>query len=386
MESILPRAVCKINLDNLIHNIEVCKKNIDNNVKFCAIVKADAYGHGGVEVSKNAEDLVDYFAVATPEEALELRNNGIKKPVLTLGYAPKFQIKELIEKDIDILIHDRLSIENVEEVAKKENLKAKVQIKLDTGMSRIGFTKYDYMDELPRIKDNPYFDIRGIFSHFAKGDDEKNSFNDVQYNLYREMVEKLEKIGFNFPIKHLANSPGSLNSRNFFDMVRIGVTIYGYAPFDMCENSRKKVEDIKPVMSLISPVYHIKKVPKGTPIGYGGTYVTEKDEWIATLPIGYSDGIMCSLDGKKYEIEFENGEIGHVVGNICMDQMMVRVDREIPLMTKAYIFTDEKEKRNAEYMAKKANTKVYDIITNIARRVPRWYEKGGKIIKKVSYI
>lgn len=385
MEKILPRAVSFINLDNIINNVNVYKSNFKKGVKFCAIVKSDAYGHGSVEVSKSIENITDYFAVATPEEALELRENRIKKPILILGYVPKYQIRKLCEKDIDIPIHDNKSMEDILDVATNQKIKPKVQIKLDTGMSRIGFTKYNYIEELKKIKNQSNLEIRGIFTHFSKADEENQDFTKAQFKLFNEMIENLENMGFEFPIKHISNSSAGLKKEYNLDMVRVGIGLYGYTPFAIRESEKDITSKLKPCMSLITPTYQVKKVPKGTMVGYGGSYKTQKDEWIVTLPIGYADGIHRSVSNKGLKIEFETGDVGVEVGKVCMDQMMVRVENEIKPMTKAYIFSDNK-KYTAQYFADLSGTIVYDILSNIRRRVPRWYIKNGEIIKKVSYI
>lgn len=383
MDKLKPRIICEINIDNILSNIEVFRQQISKKTRLCAVIKADAYGHGSVEIAKQIKEKVDYFAVATAEEAIELRNNNIKTPILLLGYYPKNQIVDIINNNIEIALHSKESIDEVLEICQKHNLIAKTHIKLDTGMSRIGFTKENYIKDLESLIGNKYVDIIGVFSHFARADEVKSDFTDNQFDCFKEMVNNLEKAGFSFRVKHISNTSATLNDKYNLDMVRVGLGMYGYLSIDNIKNLPAK--SLKPAMSIYSTIYQIKRIPKGTPVGYGSKYISEKDEWIATVPAGYADGISRNISNKDYKVTLENGEVATVVGNICMDQMMIRLDKKVPLFSKVYIFNTE-SKYNASYLADMSDTIVYEVLCSIQKRVPKCYIKGGNIISKIEYM
>ena len=363
------RAVARISLSNIVHNINEFKKIKSEITKVCAVVKADAYGHGSVEVSKFIEKHIDYFAVSTGDEALELRSFQITKPILILGYVFDNEIENLIRNDVEFAIYNLDIANTINKIAEINGLIAKVHIKLDTGMSRIGFlSQNDYIDEIKKVNCLSNVSIVGCFSHFSNAEETKNEVNDIQFDLFQDMCKKIENENINLGIKHISNSAASEKNNYNLDMIRIGIGMYGYSYNDEINPNIK----LKPAMKLESLVSNVKLLKKGCKVSYGGKYILEKDEWIATVPIGYADGINRSLSCKNFEVVLENGVRGICVGNICMDQMMIKLPKKVDIGTKVYIFGYNDD--SGYNMAKLADTIIYEIVCGINKRVKREYE------------
>ena len=363
------RAVARISLSNILHNINEFRKCKSKKLKICAVVKADAYGHGSVEVSKFIERYVDYFAVSTGDEAVELRDSQITKPILILGYVFDNEVENLIRRDVEFTVYNFLIASTINEIAKKNNLIAKVHIKLDTGMSRIGFiSQEDYVKEVKKVNSLSNIRIVGCFSHFSNAEETKNEINKIQYELFQMMCREIEDENIDLGIKHMSNSAASEKKGYDLDMIRLGIGMYGYSYNDI----KNEELDLKPAMKLESLISNIKLLKKGCKVSYNGKYTLENDEWIATIPIGYADGISRSLSCKNFELVLDNGEKGISVGNICMDQMMIKLPEKADIGTKVYIFGyDNKSGYN---IAKLADTIIYEIVCGINKRVKREYE------------
>lgn len=363
------RAVARISLSNILHNINEFKKCKSKKLNICAVVKADAYGHGSVEVSKFIEQYVDYFAVSTGDEAIELRNSQIKKPILILGYVFDNEVENLIRSDVEFTVYNIKIASTINKIAKKNNLMAKVHIKLDTGMSRIGFLSQDnYVEEIKTVNNLSNIRIVGCFSHFSNAEETKNVINEVQYELFQMMCKKIESENIDLGIKHISNSAASEKNNYDLDMVRLGIGMYGYSYNDMKDEKL----DLKPAMKLESLISNIKLLKKGCKVSYSGKYTLEEDEWIATIPIGYADGISRSLSCKNFEVVLDNGIKGISVGNICMDQMMIKLPQEVAIGTKVNIFGYDND--SGYNIAKLADTIIYEIVCGINKRVKREYE------------
>lgn len=372
----------KINLDNFKSNFMILKSKLGKDVKFCGVVKANAYGHGSVEISKLYEKLGgDYLSVARLNEAVELRQNGIKLPILLLSHSMNIELA--LKYDIQMSLYDIKTAKIMDKIAKKHSKKLKVHIKIDTGMSRIGFVS---SNEKQTIKDLKFIsnlqnlEVVGIFSHFSNSDDEDSTFFEKQLDEFNKILELLKKENINIPIKHISNSAGFLNHKNAnFNMVRAGITAFGLYP-------DKNHEDIgiRPVMSVMAKIINVKIIEKNTPISYGLTYrAKDEKEKILTISVGYADGFlrqrtepMIAIDGKKYP----------VVGRICMDQCMVKVplDLEIKMGNEVMIFGEDTI--TATDIADSWGSINYEVICAVARRVPRIYFKNNKLVKMVDYI
>lgn len=373
----------EINLDNLKHNIMELRKTISPATKLCAVVKADAYGHGAVEVAKEAiASGASYLGVAFLDEAIELRENGITSPILILGFTPENQFDKIIEYNITQTIYNARSAVTLSEYAIRRNKTAKVHIKIDTGMNRIGFCpEYCTTAEFKKLFSLEGLEIEGIFTHFARADERDRSFTNQQFELFIKTVKAIEEEGFKIPIKHVANSAGVLQySETHLDMVRPGIILYGLYPSDEVP---KNLIHLKPVMSFKTRVSNVKVLPKGKPISYGGTYITQRQSIIATLPVGYADGYSRLLSSKAQVLI--KGQRAPVVGRVCMDQCMVDVtdiDESVSIGDEAVLLGDDGSDRiSAEEIAILMGTINYEVICGISKRVPRVYIKGGKIIK-----
>lgn len=373
----------EINLDNLKHNIMEIKKIISSTSRLCAIVKADGYGHGAVEVAREALACgASYLGVSFIDEALELRENDITASILILGFTPENQFDKIIEYNITQTVYNFESAVILSENALKRNKKAKVHIKIDTGMSRIGFCPETCSTfEMKKLFSLKGLEVEGIFTHFARADERDKSFTNEQFQIFTEAVKAIEDGGCEIPIKHAANSAGILQyPETHLDMVRPGIILYGLYPSD---EVTKNLISLKPLMSLKTRVSHVKVLPKGKAISYGGTYITQRQSVIATLPVGYADGFLRLLSSRAQVLI--KGQRAPVVGRICMDQCMVDVtDIQGPVSIGDEVILigdDGNHKISAEKIAKLTGTINYEVVCGISKRVPRVYVKDGKILK-----
>lgn len=373
----------EINLDNLRHNLTMVRKVISPNTKICVVLKADGYGHGALEVAQIAEDEdVSYLAVATLDEALSLRQNGIKMPILILGFTPEYQFDKIIEQNITQTVFEFKSAQILSSLAKRRGKKAKIHIKLDTGMSRLGFpVESSTISEIIKISRLEGLKVEGIFTHFARADEKDKSYTKKQFKDFLSVVDRLEERGFSVPIKHVANSAAVIDCpKTNLDMVRPGIILYGLYPSDEVDKSKVK---LKPVMTLKTKIAYVKTLGKGRSVSYGGTFVTSRKSLIATLPIGYADGYFRALSSKAHVLV--NGQRAPVIGRICMDQCMVDVT-DIKGSIKqgddvVVLGAMGQEKISAEQLAHLAGTINSEVVCSISKRVPRVYIENGKISK-----
>lgn len=322
------RTYAAVNLDTIKSNLLELKSRLKKGVLALATVKADAYGHGAVGVAVHIQDSVDYFGIAELGEALELREAGVTKPILVLSYTSPYQYERLILNDLTQTIFNYEDAVALSKAAVSLNKIARVHVAVDTGMSRIGFLAVkENVETIKRINDLPNIYIEGLFSHFAcaDGPDENDkTVTDTQLKVFKDFIAELEKNGMHIPIKHICNSAGLLTGIEQFEMVRLGIVLYGLYP-DECVNDGSL--NIKSAMRITSHVTHIKYVPEGCGVGYGHTYRTGKRTRIATVCIGYADGYPRALSNRGRVII--NGHYAPVIGRVCMDQLMVDVT-ELP--------------------------------------------------------
>jgi len=366
-----------IHLDNLQHNIKEVKKRLHDDVKICLAVKADAYGHGAVHSSVAAiRSGVTHLAVASVQEGIELRNAGIIAPIISLSIPNLDEAKDIVLNNIQPIVVDEEYIEHLNNVAFSLNKKACVHLKVDTGMARIGCTPEDAIKLAKKINEKSNLHLEGVATHFAVSDSLNLSdvaFTQKQISVFKKAIETIKNEGIRIPLVHASNSGATLFQKEQFDMVRIGLLAYGYSPFDE-ENERNEIE-LKPVMELLTEVVFIKQVKKGDSISYGRTWKSTKDTYIATLPIGYADGLSRSLSS-KLKVRIGN-EFYPIVGRICMDQCMVDIGSEskVKRWDEVCIFGPSNEIKNnsAKDVAHLAGTICYEITSNINKRVPRIY-------------
>lgn len=367
------RSFAKINLSAIDHNLREIKKSLAKGVKTLAVVKADAYGHGLVSVSKHIQKDVDYFAVATVEDALELRENGVEKPVIILSYVSPLQYETVIENDITATMYNVEEAENLSALAEKKGKKVKVHIPVDTGMGRIGFMPdEDGVKAVKCISEMKGIFLEGLFSHYACADYENKTESDKQTELFDRFISLLEKEGIEIPIKHMNNSAGTIENLKQYDMCRIGIALYGLYPSDEVNKDNMK---LMPAMEVMSHIVHIKTVEKGFKIGYGHIYEAPSERTIATVSIGYADGYKRCLTGVGYVLA--NGKKAPIVGKICMDQCMVditdipdlKVGDKVVVMGKS-----GNEELSAELLGSMCHSFNYEIICSFMPRVIRIYE------------
>ncbi len=381
----------EIKLDNLKHNVERIKETISNNAKILGVIKADGYGTGSVRAAEVLRECgVDFFAVACVEEAIALRNAGAKEDILILGYTGDKYLKEIFDYDITPTVFDKAFAKSLSDYAVKRNKKIKIHIKLDTGMGRIGFlTNPDHIEktseEILEISSLPMLEIEGIFTHFALADDENTAYTESQFERFMKVNEELKARGLDIKIKHCANSAAiMMYPKTHLDMVRPGIILYGCYPSPYLEG--KKFE-LKPVMEFKTKIINLKEVEPGCAISYGCTFVTERKSKIATIPVGYADGLSRNLSG-KYSV-LVNGQYAPIVGRICMDQCMIDVTdvNNISTEDEVVIFGEQKGVKNPiEKMAEILGTINYEILCDIGKRVPRVYFKNGEPVEIQSLV
>ena len=381
MKSTLRRTWAEINLDNLAYNYKKIREYIGKDVKFLGVVKADAYGHGAVQVSKHLQELgADYLAVSSIDEAMELRINGITMPILILGHTPREQVDRLICFNITQAVTCEAKAIEYSEEAVKYGGTLKVHIKVDSGMSRLGYIcEGDYFEHgVDGICDAcklPGLDAEGIFTHFAVSDEEGDEcmeYTKHQFKLFTDVVSAVEeKLGKKFKIRHCANTGATVDyPETYLDMVRPGLLLYGYGDF-------AKRLGLKPIMTMKTTVSTIKIYPEGTKISYGGLYTTEKKTRIGVVPYGYADGFLRSLSN-RYSVLTKNGP-APVRGRICMDMCMIDLtDKpDVVIGSEVEIFG---EHNPIEKMAEMAGTIPYELVCAVSKRVHRVYIADGEVV------
>lgn len=365
----------EIDLENLSFNLDSVRKFIGSDIACMAVVKANGYGHGAVECAKRLEvDGVDWFGVALPEEGVELRNAGIRKPILCLGSFWHGQEELLFEHDLTPVVYRIEQAEWLNAAAKRKGLTANIHIKVDTGMGRIGVRFEEIKAFAEQIKSFTSLNVEGIMTHFAAADDlSENEFTGEQIRKLNESVDIFRERGFQPTYVDMANSPGAIaHPESRGNMVRLGGVLYGLGGDVLPKDIEKPV--LKPVLSLVTHIAHLKRVPPGSSLGYGRTFVTERDSLIATVPIGYQDGIPRVLSNRGRAII--NGAFAPIVGRISMDWTIidvtdvpgVRVDDRVVLIGEHNGLSI-----TAEDLAAAIGTISYEITCGIDRRVPRRY-------------
>lgn len=367
------RTYVEVSLESINNNINEVKKCIDSHVKILAVIKADAYGHGAKAIGNFLKDKVDYFGVATIEEAVELRKSNISIPILILGYTSPKQNIDLINYDITQTVY---SIEMAEEISKtaiKLGKKSKVHIALETGMNRIGFkVSRESVEDVKTISKMENLILEGMFTHFSCADEKDKGYSKMQMERYDEFVKMLNYNKINIPIKHMCNSAGIIEFDNHrFDMVRSGIITYGLYPSDEVD---KEHLNLQPVLEWKAHIINISEVQENCGVSYGKTYITNKKTKIATISIGYADGYMRNLSNRGRVII--KGKYAPIIGRVCMDQMMVDVTdiNDIEVEDEVILVgTDKENSITIEELAKLAGSFNYEFICGIGKRVKRIY-------------
>ncbi len=376
----------EINLDHLAHNIREVRRVTDKKALVTAVIKADGYGHGAVQIGKTLlENGADRFAVATLSEALSLRKAFKETEIMVLGYTPNSLIDEAIEKDIIQTVFSIDQAKFFSDRAMAMGKVLKVHVKVDTGMRRIGMpVSEETINQIVDMSQMPFLVLEGLFTHFAVADELDKTFTKEQVNRFLWVVEGLENKGVSIPIKHVSNSAAIIDCPEYnFDMVRAGIMLYGLYPSPDVNHDNVA---LKEVMSLKAEIAQVKTVAAGEGISYGHKYVTAAPTQIATIPIGYADGFTRSLTFKAKGIV--KGEIKPVVGRICMDQCMMEVDGlDVKVGDTVTLFGEASGTRiSIDDYASMLGTINYEIVCMIGKRVPRKYTIGGETTQILDFI
>lgn len=386
MNNIMREVWAEIDLDAVKFNIRNIKKKVGDK-EIIAVVKADAYGHGAIDLAPVLMgNGASKLAVAIITEALELIENNIDAPIMILGYTPLEYGDILIKNDIEQTVYDLEYAKGLSKIALSFGKKAKIHIAIDTGMGRIGFLpSSESIKMIEEISELEGISIEGLFTHFATSDEENKEYTYEQFSKLNNIISKLKEIGIDIPLKHASNSGAIMDlPETYLDAVRAGIILYGYYP---SEEVNKEYLDIRNVMTVKTKVCHIKELDKDMYVSYGRAFKTDKKSIIATLPIGYADGYSRLLSGKAKVII--NGKLVPVVGRICMDQCMIDVTDagKVKVGDEVIILGSEGDlKFNADNMAEAMGTINYEILCMIKQRIPRVYKENGKVINVRNYI
>lgn len=381
------RVYARIDLDAIAYNMEQMKLRIDGHTQIMAVIKTDAYGHGAVQVAQMLEkyDYIWGFAVATLDEAVVLRVEGIKKPILVLGCIFPDQYMQMLENDIRMNVYTEEMAKEISNMARREGKTAYLHIKLDTGMGRLGFSiTKESVEAITRISKLSNVRMEGVFTHFAKADEKDKTFTKQQIQEFEYMTKTLKEKGVTFEYEHCANSAAIIDVPEAkFDIVRAGISTFGLYP---SEEVDKDAVHLKPALALKSHVAFVKEIEPGTPVSYGGTFVAEKKMRIATIPVGYGDGYPRALSGVGYVLI--RGKKAPILGRICMDQFMVDVT-EIDGASfgdkVTLIGRDGNESISVEKLGELSGRFNYEFICDLGKRIPRVYVKNGMVAEQVDY-
>ncbi|WP_160725740.1 alanine racemase [Bacillus sp. USDA818B3_A] len=365
----------EINLDFIAENVSAIKKHVADQVEIMAVVKANAYGHGDVQVAETALSAgAGYLAVAIMDEAIALRQKGISAPILILGVTRPQDVQIAAKLNITLTVFQKEWLQEAQKYL-KDGERVSLHIKVDTGMGRLGVRTRDELSTVEQfILGDPRFYFEGIFTHFATADELDAGYFNQQLTLFEDLLKVLTKRP---KYIHTSNSAAAIRFPHaYFNMVRIGIAMYGLTPSQ--EMEKEIPFPLKEAFSLQTRLVHVKQMKRGDKVSYGATYESDDDEWIGTIPIGYADGWIRKLQGQEVLIE---GKRSPLVGRICMDQCMVRLPSNLPVGTSVTLIGRQGEEFiSVNEVAAKLETINYEVPCIITSRVPRVYKKGGKII------
>lgn len=388
----LKRTWADISLDDLEYNYHSIRSRLPSGTRFLGVMKADAYGHGAVPVSRALADLgAEYLAVSNLEEAVQLRRGEIRLPILILGYTPPEYAENMIYLDITQEVHSLDYAKELDASLAGTNYILNVHLKLDTGMTRIGFFAYDNertLDELKQVAALPHLRIEGVFMHFCVADstaEEDVTFTRLQFRRFTDMLSAMEGVGIRPEIRHCCNSGATILYPEYaLDMVRPGIITYGNAPSAELEGAIS----LRPMMSLHSMIAQVRTVPAGTDISYGRLYRTKEATRVAVLPIGYADGLSRLLTGKASF--YLHGAMVPVIGRICMDMCMLDVsavpDAKPGDIVTIFGYDEDGTLVPCERLASAQGTINYELLCQISKRIPRICHRGDKTEQILQYI
>ncbi|KHE67737.1 alanine racemase [Halobacillus sp. BBL2006] len=378
METFYRDSWVEVDLSAIEYNMNNLRKRLKPDTKIYAVVKANAYGHGDEQVAKKAlESGADGLAVALLDEALKLRRAGFVCPLLVMGWTRPQDAPLAAELEISLTVFQEEWLKKVDPSALSKPLK--LHMKWDTGMGRIGVRTTEEMDRiLPIIKNQPSFVLEAVFTHFATADDARLDYFEEQERRFYKLLNHFERVWSENVEFHTGNSAASMRfPERMKNFVRFGISMYGLYPSDVVKEERPI--DLKPAFSLQSRLVHVKKLEEQESISYGATYQTEDEEWIGTIPLGYADGWIRKLQGLEVLVD---GKRHPIVGRICMDQFMIRLDQEYPIGTKVTLIGKQgDEEVTTDEVADYLETINYEVPCMISHRVPRLFIDGGQIVE-----
>jgi alanine racemase len=384
MDSFYRPTWVEISLDALRHNLGAFRHILPDEMHIMAVVKADAYGHGAIQVAREAMACgATYLAVAFLDEALELRRAGITAPILVLGYTSAYGIRLAAEYKITINVYSSEVLDAIADQIDASN-PLSIHIKLDTGMGRLGLhDEAEAISFIERALELPGLTVEGLFTHFACADERDKTYTWQQHGRFDRVVEYFGRRGIRFRYLHTGNSATAIDLPHLtYNMVRLGISLYGLYPSADVDNTRI---ELQPVMSFKTAVVMLKTMPSGAGVSYGATYLTSDGEKIATLPVGYADGFSRMLGGKAEALV--RGQRVKVVGRICMDQCMLNVS-DVPgvgVGDPVVLFGKQGDAViTADELAEKLGTIHYEIVCMVSHRVPRVYISGGQVVNTVN--
>ncbi len=388
MDYKLNRAWAEINLNAIAHNVREIRKLTGNHVEMMGVVKADAYGHGVLEVVRTLLDNgVTQLAVSMLDEAIQIRKMGIDVPILILSYTDPARAEDIIENELTQTVFSFDLPQALSAASVRLGKSVKVHIKVDTGMTRVGFMPgYNAVKNIMEIGRMPGLIIEGIFTHFASADECDRDYTNMQFERFMSLCTELGRVGIHIPIKHVCNSAGTIQYPEMhLDMVRPGVILYGLYP---SQDVNRDIIHLEPAMTLKANVILVKDVESDVCISYGRKFRTSRQSKIATIPIGYADGYTRLLSNKGRMLV--NGEFAPVVGRICMDQCMIDVTdlkHEVHVGDEVVIFGSQNGACiSVEELATEIGTINYELICIIGKRIPRVYLRGGEICSILNYL
>lgn len=377
------RVCATVDLDAVSHNMEQMRERLGGKASLIAVVKADGYGHGAIPIAKMFEEYpyVWGYAVACLDEAVQLREHGLKKPVLVLGCVFPDQYEEMVRLDIRPTVYTEEMAGQISEEAVRQGKKVRLHIKADTGMARLGFpVNGESADVIRRISALPNVELEGMFTHFAKADETDKTYTLMQHEQFLEMIKLTKERGVTITYYDCDNSAGIIDFPDMkHDLARAGIAMYGMYPSGDVD---KSAVDLRPALTLTSHVSFVKEIEPGTAVSYGGTFVAEKKMRVATIPVGYGDGYPRSLSNKGDVLI--RGRRAKIIGRICMDQFMVDVT-DIPdtgfMDTVTLIGRDGDECITVEELAALSGRFHYEFVCCLGRRIPRVYKRQGRLFE-----
>ncbi|BCJ87217.1 alanine racemase [Effusibacillus dendaii] len=363
----------EINLSNIAHNVQEFRRVLPSTTRILAAVKGDGYGHGAIPVAKQAiASGVDYLAVASVEEAIPLREAGIEEPILILGYTPPEAAEQVIRWNLTQTVFQNDLVDALEAAAKRTGTKARVHVKIDTGMGRIGLQAEEAIGFIRDLARREWIELEGVFSHLATADDPDPRYVRSQFSRWERLLQELDDHLIQIPLRHLANSAAAIKFPEMaYDMVRIGISLYGLYPGKQVDRS---LIDLRQAMQFVTKIVHLKMLPRGAGVSYGATPVEREQALIATLPVGYADGYSRLLSNKSSVLV--RGQRAPIIGRICMDQCMIDVTdiKGVSVGDQVVLYGEQGDEFiSLDEIADLIGTISYEVACDLGKRVPRLY-------------